>query len=207
MDNATDRLIHLIKQAQEKYSNEYLVLAIPHFISKSFVTYCAMNEDLKLILEYIEFLKQKPEGVIKSSLTYSIISIYGKCFTDASKSSYPKLEPKDIFKKDENFETHNYMMEIRHQFIAHRGDTEFEVGISYMLLPKNETIDKSQIIFSQLKIVAFSDIDLNRIEKLVKFLLEILKIKIEKSAQKVHDSILHLFTPEQLGLMMIKINL
>lgn len=204
MDKKTDRLIHLIKQAQEQYSNEYLVIAIPGFISKKFIAYCAMKEDLELILEYIDILRQKTIGTIKSSLTYSSISLYGKCFTDASKNSFPKLESTNLFQEgDGNFETHNFIMELRHQFIAHRGDTESEVGISYMLVPKNDKVENSQIRFGQLKQVAFSEDDLNRIEKLIKFLLEKILDKIQKSGQKVYEGMLNIFTPEQLTLMLM----
>jgi hypothetical protein len=94
-------------------------------------------------------------------------------------------------------------MELRHQFIAHRGDTESEVGISYMLVPKNDKVENSQIRFGQLKQVAFSEDDLNRIEKLIKFLLEKILDKIQKSGQKVYEGMLNIFTPEQLTLMLI----
>ena len=204
MDKKTDRLIHLIKQAQEQYSNEYLVIAIPGFISKKFIAYCAMKEDFELILEYIGILRQKPIGAIKSSLTYSLISLYGKCFTDASKNNFPKLESSDLFQEgDGNIETHNSMMELRHQFIAHRGDTESEVGISYMLVPKNDKIENSQIRFGQLKQVAFSEEEINKIESLIKFLIAKVLDKIQKSGQKVYDGMLKIFTPEQLTLMLM----
>jgi hypothetical protein len=204
MDKKTERLIHLIKQAQEQYSEDYLVITIPGFISKKFIAYCAMKEDIELILEYIKNLRQKPAAVIKSSLTYSLISLYGKCFTDASKNNFPKLESNDLFQlNDGNLETHNFIIELRHQFIAHRGDTESEVCISYLLVPKKDKIENSQIKFGQLKQVAFSEDDINRIEKLLKFLLEKVMDKIQKSGQKVHDGMLNIFTPEQLSLMLI----
>lgn len=204
MDTKTERLIHLIKQAQEKYSDEYLVLTVPGFISKKFIAYCSMKEDLELILQYINELRQNPSGIIKSSLSYSLISLYGKCFTDASKNSYPKLEPSDLFKdRDDDNETHKYLIDLRHQFIAHRGDTENEIGISYMLIPKTGSMDKTEMRFSQLKMTAFSERDLVRIEFLVKYIIEKLFEKIQKNGQKVHDGMLNLFTPEQLSLMLM----
>lgn len=204
MDKKTDRLIHLIKQAQELYSNEHLVLAVPGFISKKFIAYCAMKEDLELILQYINEIRKNPEGVIKSALSYSLIALYGKCFTDASKSSFPKLEPADLFEEgDINYVAHNYLMELRHQFIAHRGETENEIGISYMLVSKNESLDKTQVRFSQLKMVGFSKEDLDKFEVLAQYLIGKLMEKIQKSGQKVHDGMLNLFTPEQLTLMLM----
>lgn len=204
MDNKTDRLIHLIKQAQEHYSKDYLVLAVPGSISKKFIAYCAMKEDLELILQYIVELRKEPPGIIKSALSYSLISLYGKCFTDASKNSLPKLEPSELFKEgEENYETHNDLMALRHQFIAHRGDTENEIGISYMLVPKGGALEQTEMRFSQLKMVGFSKEDLDRFERLIKDLIHRLLEKIEKSGQKVHDGMLTLFSPEQLGLMLM----
>lgn len=204
MGKKTDRLIHLIKKAQEQYSDEHLVLAVPAFLSKKFIAYCAMKEDLELILEYINEMRNNPAIVIKSALSYSLIALYGKCFTDASQSSFPKLEPSDLFAEvDENNETHNYLIELRHQFIAHRGETENEIGISYMLVPKKDSLDKTQVRFSQLKMVGFSNEDLNKFEKLVRYLIEKLLDKIQKSGQKVHDGMLNQFTPEQLALMLM----
>lgn len=204
MDKATERLINLVKQAQEQYSDEYLLVAVPGFMSKKFIAYCAMKEDLELILQYINELKNNPEKVIKSALSYALISLYGKCFTDATKSSFPKLEPSTLFKDgEENYETHKYLMELRHQFIAHRGDTENEIGVSYMLFPKKGSLDKTQLRFSQLKVVGFSKDDLDRFEVLVKYLVQKLLEKIQKSGEKVHDGMLKQFTPEQLALMLI----
>lgn len=204
MDNKTDRLIHLVKKAQEQYSDEHLVLAVPGFISKKFIAYCAMKEDLELLLQYVEELRNNPTGVIRSALSYSIISLYGKCFTDASKNSFPKLEPSELLKEgEENFETHKYVMDLRHQFIAHRGDTENEIGIAYMLVPKKDSLDKIQVRFSQIKMVGFSKEELSKIEGLIKYLIEKLLEKIQKSGQKVNDGMLKLFTPEQLALMLV----
>jgi len=204
MDKKTDRLIHLIKKAQEQYSEEHLVLAVPGFISKKFIAYCAMKEDLELILQYISEIRNNPASVIKSALSYSLIALYGKCFTDASKSNFPKLEPTDLFKEgDDLYATHNYLMELRHQFIAHRGETENEIGMSYMLVPKKDSLDKTQVRFSQLKMAGFSKEDLDKFDALMSFLIEKLLDKIQKSGQKVHDGMMNLFTPEQLTLMLM----
>jgi len=79
--------------------------------------------------------------------------LYGKCFTDASENSFPKLEPSELFSEGgEKFETHKYLMDLRHQFIAHRGDTASEVGVAYLLVPKSDSLDKTRVQFNQLKI-------------------------------------------------------
>ena len=93
MDKTTERYIQLIKNVQTEYSDKYFSFAIPGFMSKKFIAYCAMKRDLELVLEYIELLKANQQNpTIKSSLTFSTIALYGKCFTDASKNKYPKLE-------------------------------------------------------------------------------------------------------------------
>jgi hypothetical protein len=203
MDKRNDRLMYLIKGAQEKYSNEHLVIAVPGFLSKKFIAYCAMKEDLQLLLEYVSALRTEITGVQKSAFTYALISLYGKCFTDASKNSYPKLEPSQVFKHgDRHSQTHDDLMSLRHQFIAHRGDSEGEIGISYVLIPKVGT-SQSQVRFSQVKQVSFAKDELDKIEMLLKFLIEHLIKKIQKHGQKVNDSLLALFSPEQMQYMMI----
>lgn len=204
MDNKTKHLIKLIKSAQAEYAENYFVIAIPGFLSKKFVAYCAMHDDLERILEYIKILRTDANPIIKSALTYSLIALYGKCYTDASKKSFPKLEPKNLFKEKNHLsETHNFLMDLRHQFIAHRGDTESEVGVSYMLIPKNKEIEKSQVRFSQLKQITFSGEDLDKFEALINYNIEYLKLSIEKNGQKMYDAFFEKFTPAQISLMLM----
>ena len=203
MSKKQKRLIRLIKQAQDEYSEKYLLLAIPGFMSKKFVAYCSMKEDMELILEYIKILNEKPSHVIESALSYSLIALYGKCFTDASKNSYPKLE-KNIFEGNEQLlEVHNDLMELRHQFIAHRGDTESEIGIAFMIIPKEGDADKSQIRFSQLKRKTFLKEDLEKYETQMNFIHKCLMGKLEKTAQKLHESFLDNFPPEEILKMLM----
>lgn len=204
LDKNTERMLALLTQAQQTYSDEYLLVAVPGFLSRKFIGYCSMRDDLIRASEYIKLLRSKPDQIIESALAYSLISLYGKCFTDASRSSSPKLEAASLFTAGEsNYDTHIYIMELRHNFIAHRGETDSEVGVAFMLVPKKDDPDKSQIRFSQLKQISFSEKDLDRIESLILFLLDILMEKIKKVGQKVHDDMLKLFTPNQLALMMI----
>lgn len=204
MDKTHDRIIQLLKQAQARFADDHMVIIIPSFLSKKFVGYCSMREDLLLTIEYINLLRKNSDKVIKSALSYSLISLYGKCFTDASKNNYPKLESDYIFKDEpSNLETHKFLIELRHQFIAHRGKTESEVGLAYLAVPKEDSLEKSQVRFSQLKLTSFSDVDLDRIEKLVVFLIEKIMEKIQATGKEVHNTMLKVFSAEELGLMMI----
>ena len=203
MDRKNERLIRLIKSAQEEFAESHLVLAIPGFMSKKFIAYCAMKEDMELILEYINLLRAKPNNLVESALSYSLISLYGKCFTDASKNSFPKLET-NVFAEEVNLlETHNYLMDLRHQFIAHRGDTESEIGISYMIIPKEKGDTQTQIRFAQVKQKSFSNEDLDKFEKQMKFIHEWLMKKIQKTGQKLHDGYLNIFSPEEIVKMLV----
>jgi hypothetical protein len=174
-------------------------------MSKKFIAYCAMKGDLEMVLNYIEFLKTRPlDLTIKSSLTFSIIALYGKCFTDASKNSYPKLEPNVLFVDQEDFfKTHKFLMDLRHQFIAHRGKTESEIGIAFMLIPKKVGDSQSQIKFNQIKQYSFDIEKLIEFEHLMKYIISDLEKKIQKSGQKLYDGLLENFTPEQLTFMAI----
>lgn len=203
MSKKDERLIRLIKDAQNQFGKNYFITAIPGFMSKKFIAYCAMKEDLELILNYINLLRDKPSDVIQSSLSYSLISLYGKCFTDASKNSFPKLEANIFEGKDDLIETHNYLMDLRHQFIAHRGDTESEIGIAYMIIPKETNGLETEIRFSQVKQKSFSKEDLDRFENQMNFILESLLEKIQKTGQKLHDGFLNLFSPNEIVAKMI----
>ncbi|MDR6921932.1 hypothetical protein [Chryseobacterium sp. 2987] len=204
MDKKNQRLIELIKTTRKEYAYKYYISVIPSFLSKKFIAYCSMKEDLEMSLEYIRILKTNPDPIIKSSLTYSLISLYGKCYTDASKNKFPKLEAKNFIEKDsELMATHDFLMNLRHQFIAHRGDTESEVGIAYMLIPKNKSPEQSQMRFRQLKQHSFSNEDLIRFENLINYSIEYLKTAIQKHGQKIYNAMFKLFTPEEIVIMSV----
>jgi len=202
MDKKTERLIDIIRDAKSKYSEENLVLVIPKFMSKSFTSFCSIREDLLLIKKYLEKLEIEKDVIISSALTYSLISIYGKCFTDATKSKSPKLEPKQIYEEGSNFlMTHDYLMDLRHNFIAHRGDTENEVEAAYLLIPKEE--GEPQVRYAQKKRMNLNSEKRNEISELVEFLLPIVMDKIQKSGQKTYNALFDNFTPEQMSFMLI----
>jgi len=205
MEAKTNRLISIIKDAKNSYSEDNFVLLIPRFVSKSFTSFCSMREDLILIKEYIRRLKNEEDSILKSALTYSSISLYGKCFTDATNKKAPKLEPKQIFTtKTELLDTHEYLMNLRHNFIAHRGDTEVEVEAAYLLIPKKD--GEAQVRYSQLKQMSFHKEQHIKIIELVDFLLDIVMNKIEKTGEKTYSGFLNIlddFTPEQIQFMMV----
>jgi len=201
MDKTSERLAHLLQKAQSEYSETHFVVRVPEFLSKKFIGYCSMKEDLELALEYIKILSQHPDKIIKSALTISLISLYAKCFADASKNNYPKLEHEKIFKDyADHYKIHGYLVDLRHQLIAHRGKSENEVGIAYMSIPKDEK-EQSQIRFSQLKQTSFSSGDLSKMEVLFEFLIPFIENKIQINGQKIYEAMLDSFSAKQLSQM------
>ena len=205
METRNEKLIYLVKKAVAEYGADNNIVAIPGFLSKSFIAYCAMREDLMLSLKYIEHLRTIPsDAVIRSALYYTLISNYGKCFTDAKKSKSPKLEPLEIFKNSENLlKIHEFMMGLRHEFIAHRGETDSEVGIAFMVFPVRRPDENAQIRFKQLKDISLKENKIMEIEKLLNFILSILEQKIEKCSNKIYKSFFELFTEKEIEVMIM----
>lgn len=173
-------------------------------MSKQFSTYCSIREDLKLILEYIDILKTNPTNqYIKSSLTYSLLALYGKCFTDSTKTKKPKLEPNHVFDKEKKKrKTHEYLISLRHEFIAHRGNTLGEIGIAFLAIPKKQN-EQSQIRYKQTKMISFNEKKLKKTESLIKFLVEKVEIKIQKCGQKAYDGFFKTFSEKEMAVMIM----
>lgn len=204
MDNTAERLIALIQRAQKEHEKDYYLFIIPQFLSKKFISHCAMKEDVSLLTDYIKLLRTENSITIKSSLTYSLIVLYGKFFTDASHNKNSKLEAKHLFAQNENeMKNHEMLMNLRHNFVAHRGETDSEIGIAFMIVPKIGEPDDKQMRFSQLKQYSFSTAQLNKIEKLLNVINRYLEDSVQKQGQKLNDSYLKIFTPEQISLMVM----
>ncbi len=199
MTKKRERTIELMKNAQEEFASEYELIIVPEIMSKKVVAYGAMRYDLELILQYLELLKQKNDDIYASALTYSIIALYGKCFTDATEGKYPKLEPNSIFEDRPDLrKQHDYFMDLRHKFIAHRGKTDDEIGISYIAVSKNEP-NKAKLKYRQLKLSGFAKDKLEKFEELFTFVFETLNKKFAKAGNKVYDGMLNTFSKEDLN--------
>ena len=202
MDDKTIRLIKIIKNAITRYSEENFIYCIPGFMSRSFTAFCSIREDLLLIRKYLIKLQTEKDTLISSALTYSTISLYGKCFTDASGSKSSKLEPNHLFDKSSQLlTTHEYLMNLRHNFIAHRGDSEGEVDAAYLLIPKHE--GESQVRYVQTKQMRLNSEMIKNILLLIDYLIEKVTDKINKTAKKTYDAYFGNFTKEQMRFMLL----
>jgi len=193
--------LNLLRKAKADHAENYMILAVPGFITKKFRGYCAMREDLLLALEYIDRILVEQDSITRSALNYALIALYGKCFTDASQYKAPKLDRESINDVAMQ-ETHDYLMELRHKFIAHRGDTVNEVGIAVMLVPKQGP-EPTSMRYKQSKRMSLSGHRLQQAHALITFLIGHVEQKIRQTGQKAHDFYLNEFTPEQLAAMAI----
>lgn len=80
------------------------------------------------------------ESDLLKSLYISSIVTYGKCFVQAQ-GRRVKLEHKDVFSQRDSFEKqHLEIMEQRHQYIAHAGNTNHEHSKAVLIIsPNNQT--------------------------------------------------------------------
>lgn len=182
----------LIKLAKRKFGDENIVMVVPKFMAKSFHSYCSMKEDLDLILRQLDYLEeQKYPKDIDASLTYSIITLYGKCFTDATSGKAPKLEANKIITEKKSIKTHDYLMNLRHNFLAHRGETDSEIEAAFFLISKGSDTT-SQVQFMRVKQTGFPPEKIEELRKHVTFIKSEVMTKIEKSAKKVQKGMLNL---------------
>jgi hypothetical protein len=194
-----------IKDGLKKSIDTDLKFAIPHDLSRNVISMNSIRDDLRFA-KYCSIelrnIKEKSERdidksntiLIEACLWQSIIMHYGRCFTDASIASMPKLEPSDCFKNDnkEYFKTHTELMRLRHDFIAHRGDTHNEQAVVILNVPNNMDLLKSHISVHAVKAYGPSIEEIENNILLFDFLIEFVGNKMEKRVDKMLDSILKL---------------
>lgn len=193
------KLEKLLKQVKNSDGN-YLKIVSPNFMSKKLSTYMLMREDLMFVKKNAELLillkgNQEKNEHFEESLWYSLISLYGRCFTDSSHSKKPRLDANNLLSSYKiEFETHKKLIDIRHTFIAHRGDNDNEIPIVYLKVPKYEVVKQDNTTFEIIStryttesvdflkdIICLSDLLLKKIED-----------KIQKQSDKLYKGIINL---------------
>jgi hypothetical protein len=131
-----------------------------------FLGYIQIFYDLEFVkqcLSYLSKIYDKNEyDFLKQTIWESLIIKYGKCFARADGRKI-KLEPKVVFKDHPSFlEIHNEIIDLRHQHIAHAGNSKNELIDAYFALHHDK--NKPPVgIYHQIK-RAFSA-DLENIKK------------------------------------------
>ncbi|OFX55452.1 MAG: hypothetical protein A2046_12285 [Bacteroidetes bacterium GWA2_30_7] len=164
-----------------------------------------VQDSLKMIIYYIDNNKDVSD-TLKKALWHSIIISYGRCFTDSSKAKLGKLEIREYFKEsDEKLRlTHELLMDLRHNFIAHRGITDNEVSVVYFKIPiKSKDKTSTEYRIKTVRSILPNIVQLREIESCVIHLIEIVEQKIKMQTEKVHKMILSEFTPEMINKFLI----
>lgn len=198
-----EKLLQLVKPLFEKIKKnkeiDYMYFVIPNLFAKKTIVYANMHSDLSYLKSCLDELKKfKDQKIIARSLWTTIISLYGRQFTDSTTTSSPKLEEKDCFQDTsaDIYKMHQKLMSLRHNFISHRGKNYQEHGICYLKIHKkmcNEEVHVEQVLLSQPQ-----NEECLLINNLINHLLEVAREKYRKAAHKSRKSMLENFTDEEL---------
>lgn len=208
MDEKEKVILKLLEKIQRE-NPKTLNYVVPGYLSKKLKSYMLIREDL-LFISYLtdKLIKARTQKSsderINSALWYSIIVIYGKCFTE-NKAGLSKLE-KSILDNEEidSTELSEKLIELRHSFIAHRDDTDKEQAIVVMKIPiEGDVGDETEYLIKSTKVLSPEINELELYQKLFKLLINKVSEKIQKQAQKVHSNLIATFTPTQMNKFLI----
>jgi len=119
--NAFEYLISQIREQVDDKSHRYV---IPEHLAKPLLNYQSIRHDLIFIKEAAKkLMSSNLDQTTMASLWHTIIALYGKCFVSAEQSA--KLETSNCFSGQYHsfMKTHDELMNLRHNFVAHRGQT------------------------------------------------------------------------------------
>lgn len=201
--NNKDAINYFFEQLRSEQKEGFVDFIIPSIITRKIVAYQNMRVDLLSIKESAIILKERDlDAHIKATLWSSTIAMYGRCFTDASESKFPKLET-DVFTMQSRLrEWHEKIMTLRHNFVAHRGENNHEYSISYMRVCVN-TLDK-EVIVNHLRQNKPDDEYLDAIIELANYLVPVVENKYGKAATKVVKSMFDNFSYEEMLTFKVK---
>lgn len=194
METKDVRLRTVLEKIKQENSDSYNYL-IPMIFSKKLRDYDSIRNDLVHVIDATKnlmSLKRNNTGnqTLNTCIWHSIIITYGKCFIDASKSKRIKLEVTSIFNKEDevNRMTHSKLMELRHGYIAHRGDNENDISVVFLKVPKKGEFDfkTSHYKIKSLRTASPTSTELENYLRLFESVLEVVKDKLQKQGDKTH---------------------
>jgi hypothetical protein len=198
MDNpisAKEQLLIKMLEVEKEKDKENMTVILPGFLTKKLGSWMLIREDLLFVKSCaVELINAKGKedaarnATIEASLWYSLIITYGKCFTE-NQSGRSRLEPNECFLEEHEAlkEVHQTIMELRHGFIAHRGDTENEQAIVYLKVPKEAPLgDEHEFKISSAKSYSPAIEKVQEYINLFDYLLHLVTDKIQRQADKVN---------------------
>ena len=181
--------------------NETLSLTLEFEVAKNYANFKRISEDLKFVKESALLLKKIEEDksktisqeqrLIRQGLFFSLIFIYAKCFTDSSRSKNTgKLEKRDHLKgaSEEILKTHDELMDIRHNYLAHGVDNSHEEIITklHFFTTENKKEVMTKLGYEGLRSFTSSSEQINRIMKLVDLVI----INLNKKMSKLNKAVM-----------------
>jgi hypothetical protein len=155
--NDRDEFVKKTLEFIKNEDKESLYFIIPQEYTIKFTSYASMKNDLFFLIDatnkLIEIHTDFPtpevntDLVIEMGLWYSIIVTYAKLFMEAF-DKRSKLEEKEVFENlDEEsnifYKTHKELMRDRHNFVAHRADSELDNFVVLLKLPRSRDLTKA----------------------------------------------------------------
>lgn len=192
-------LINKLLEKIKKENTDSYNYVIPNFISKKLVDYHSIRNDLLHVIRATQILierKDNEDPIVKACIWHSIIITYGKCFTDASISKRTKLEINSAITDNEiEFKRiHDKLIHLRHNFIAHRGDNEYEISIAFLKIPKNnnDNFETSNYKIKSLTRFNPSVVELRSYILLFDSIKNHVERKMQKQGEKTHNGFMTL---------------
>ncbi len=194
---------NILEIIQEENDGNHIDFIIPGYAARRVVGYQSMRSDLILCKDAItRLLTTDNDETISSVLFYTFIALYGRCFTDASSSKSPKLELTDFDTDHQHLmDTHKELMDMRHNFVAHRGSTQHEIGFAFLKL--NIKDYSRQVRVKQIKRISPKPENLPQYIELMDYLIGVSEKKFYEAGVKVWTHMLKEFTPEMLAQLKI----
>lgn len=198
MDNS--KIVALLNRIKNS-DTDYGKLLVPSSMSKQITSYMLIREDLLFVKTNAQLLLDSKKKIPRNehteeTLWYSLIILYGRCFSNATKGQKVKLDKEDFFNINDEILliTHNKIIDIRNNFIAHRGDNENEIPIVYVKIPRGEISEEYNLEFEivSTRYVTESSLFLEQIIALIDFLVPKVKTKIDKCGERLKKGILNL---------------
>jgi hypothetical protein len=192
-------------KVSEKIKNDdkdHIYFAVPSEYTIKLTSYASMKNDLHFLTDATKKLigihqryptpEVNPDIIVEAALWYSIIVTYAKLYTEAfDKNS--KLEEKDVFdildeEKNISYKTHKELIRDRHNFVAHRADSELDNYIVFLKAPKS---DPDNISFDVQTVRAYAKGTEYFVEygKLFEKVFAVVDLKMNKQAEKLSKMI------------------
>lgn len=107
-------------------------------LAKRVVGLSLIREDLQAVRESFVRMRRTTDDLVGSKLLlFGATALYGKCFTQADGRGVT-LNPKAVFHRTETKESHERLMQMRHNFVAHGGKSREEQLKIVLLLDPDE---------------------------------------------------------------------